>query len=121
MLNLLRMPKDKLFLFSIDLPVNKNNPKKRMTQCEEVFKWCDLVFNSRTKTFINEWNAANVTRNTRIFSSIKEKHTFIKRSIIAGDTSVVEKHLDVEFEYLKRQKELKKLLYKLGYRDLLWW
>ena len=101
------------FMFPIDL---KNSKKIALN----IFDYCNFRKTKKTYRFIKNWKPYNVSAHVML-SKNKSIHQTCKKAIETRDILTVEKLLEIEFNYLRKQDKLKSELETLGYKDLIWW
>jgi len=86
-----------------------------------MFDYCGIVPTEYTCSLIEEWPHKNITQNViKKKTNRKQQHLIAKKAIQARDVNAIKKLLDVEFNFLQRQEDLKQQLETIGYRNLSW-
>ena len=119
----LSLPKGNVFLLPIDAEQSKSE-EERLLLIEEMYDYCDVNFNERAKAAALKWSPENRTRTliqNLQESGPKPKWENFKKKYLEGDIDHTREFMSLEFDQLKQEQELKDLMKKAGYKDVLWW
>ena len=106
---------DKTFLLLID--------KKDTTKAHSMFQYCGLSITQDVYKAIESWEAINLTQKIKLSKTEKEnklRHRRLKGAIQIKNIKTIRKIAAIEFNYLRKQDDLKRSLEKLGYKNLVW-
>lgn len=128
-IKILEIPEDNIFLFPIDHP-EAGKMSFSFNLVSRLFKLLNIPFTDAAKNIAYYWKPVGLTtKDIQAFNQgtkhFKGEYTdtprLIKDAILNKDKKTVLKYYDLEMEYLQTQNKLKKLMYNIGYRDLIWW
>jgi hypothetical protein len=121
-IDLLSVPEGHLFYIPIDTS-HTDTEEGRIQLAKEAHQFAGIEFTDRAREFACRWKAKNTTQKL-VKGKDKEPHPRwegLKKRYLAGDIEFVKKEMEIEFDYLRKQDKLKKLLQKIGYKELPWW
>lgn len=128
-IKILEIPKNNIFLFPIDHP-QAEQMSFSFNLVSGLFKLLNISFTDAAKNITYHWKPIGLTTKDIQAFNKGAKHykgeyidtpRLIKEAILNKDKKTVMKYYDVEMKYLQTQDKLKKLMYNMGYRDLIWW
>ena len=96
----------------------------RLQLIKDMYNFCDVPFNDFAKKAAEEWKPANKT-----FRLIKEtckkdpepRWENFKEEYLNRNIEHTKKFMDIEIEALNKEEDLKRLMKKVGYKNVLWW
>ena len=120
---ILTIPKGNVFLFPIDAEQSKTE-ESRIKIIREMHEYCNINFNDRALEVAKQWGPEN-----RTFNLIKKSNPNgpaprwedFKQKYLERDVDHTKAIMGLEFEALRKEDELKRLMEKAGYKDVLWW
>jgi hypothetical protein len=118
---LLRIPNKHRFILSVDNEQSKTI-NGRVKVIKKLHNFIGIPFNDRVKQFAEGWGIANSTQQ---LVKRKKKHDSnkwvnFKRQYIDGNINVIVNEMELEFDYLNKDEELKQLMKQFGYKELPW-
>lgn len=120
---LLFIPKSHVFVLPIDNQ-DAQDEEKRIEKIKELATFCDVSFTKEMNQAAIDWEPEN---NTKRLIEVEAEKTpaprweNFKEKYHEGDLKHTKAIMGPEYEILNSDKELQKMLYDIGYRDLLWW
>lgn len=120
---ILSLPKENVFLMPIDNEDSKDETK-RIQVVKNLCKHCDIEFTEQMKSNAQEWGKVNTTN--KLIKKSKKKDPAprwkdFKSKYEEGNIKHTKAIMGIEFEMLRKDKKLRKMLCDIGYKDLLWW
>jgi hypothetical protein len=120
---LLLIPKEHVFILPIDAQQSETS-EGRIQLIQDMFEFCEVPFNDSALKTTNKWAPQNRTHNLisrRNEKGPKPRWEKFKEQYLAKNIPHTKKFMQLEFDLLHKEKRLKELMQKVGYRDLLWW
>jgi hypothetical protein len=116
------IPDGHIFKLPIDAEQSKTE-ETRVQLIKEMYEYCNVPFNDHGLAAAKAWKQANSTyKLVKNFDKTpKPRWEAFKKRYLAGDLEHTKKIMGLEFEVLNKEEELKRLMEKAGYRNLLWW
>jgi len=121
--DMLSIPSEHVFHLPIDA-VQSQSEDTRIKLIQDMYKYCDIPFNSSAVRAAKEWNPTN--RTYKLISNEKQKTPAprwenFKEKYLQGDLAHTKAIMDLEFNALHEDKQLIDLMKKIGYQNVLWW
>jgi hypothetical protein len=122
-IELLSLPKGHVFILPIDAEQSRT-AAGRIELISKMFKHCGVPFNDSAQAAVKAWAPQNrtfklITRKEG--DDPKPRWEKFKEQYLARNVNHTKKFMGLEFDLLHKEAQLKDLLFKIGYRDLLWW
>ena len=120
---LLSIPKGNVFILPIDAEQSKTEDD-RLTLIEDMYSYCNVPFNERAKQVALAWQPDNKTADLirRVKKADpKPKWENFKTKYEERNIAHTKMFMSLEFNRLNQEDELKELMKKAGYKDVLWW
>jgi hypothetical protein len=116
------IPEGHIFKLPIDAEHSKTQAG-RIKLIEDMYGYCNLPFNESAALAAKNWKPANSTHRLIENSdkTPKPRWEAFKARYYNGDVEHTKKIMGLEFERLNQEDDLKKLMEKAGYRNVLWW
>lgn len=119
--NILNLPKNNVFILPIDIEQTK---EEKIDTIKRMANHIGIEFTEEMEEAAIRWGIVNDTekliRNTREREPAPKWENF-KERYKERDIEHTKHFMDIEFDILRNDKELQRMLYNIGYRDLLWW
>lgn len=96
---------------------------ERYSRFENLFEFCGVEFSAKAKALAKAWVPIGMTSRNSTLRHKGQAAEFLeyKHAILDRDIEDIERLMDVEFKYLRRQRVLQRELRLIGYRNLSWW
>jgi len=120
---LLSIPEGHVFMLPIDGEQSKTE-EGRIQLIQDMYEYCDVPFNEKAKKAALEWKPENRTFdliNKIKNNSAKPKWENFKKRYDEGDIDHTRAFMSLEFDRLNKEEELKELMKRAGYKNVLWW
>jgi len=122
-IEILSIPKEHIFLLPIDAQQSKTE-SGRLQLIQDMYSYCKVPFNEKAEIAALAWAPANKTFNliTRLQEKVpKPQWEHFKKQYLERDIQHTKAFMSLEFDELRKQDRLKRLMEKAGYQDVLWW
>lgn len=119
----LSVPEGHIFILPIDAEQSKEE-SSRVKIIKELYSHCGVPFNDLALEAILKWAPEN--RTHELITKTQDEAPSprwerFKERYLAGDIEHTKKLMRFEFEELHKRDDLKRLMEKIGYKDVLWW
>lgn len=118
--NILKIPSDRIFLYSVDI-ISEMDIGEKLRLTGEMMDFCELPFLNEGKAFIKKWEKLGDTSKSHHIRQGLLDENFINSKNNLNNLDYLTKNFDIEFQLLNKDEELKDLLRKIGYTDLVWY
>ena len=120
---ILSLPQSHVFILPIDAK-QSTAEESRIILIEDMYNYCNIDFNEKAMQAALDWKPANRTFN--LIKNKKEegpqpKWEDFKSKYLKGDINHTRSFMSLEFDRLRQEDKLKKLMEKIGYENVLWW
>ena len=122
-IELLSIPEGHVFILPIDAEQSKDSDS-RIKLVKQMFEFCDVPFNGPAQDNAKSWEPENRTHSLIARtqkSAPSPKWEVFKERYLTGDVNHTKRLMGLEFNLLRKQDKLKRLMENVGYKDVLWW